>query len=319
MARAGLARLTSVRPRGPHAVPDAPDRPRARQPGRPRRPADVFGWYRGAGPARAVPPAARSSRSGPVAAPASTRTGSTSSASALPGRGTELGIPAPGPPLLFAGAADAFEHLPAFSGSRGTTSGPPRSTRRVHVWQVGRSSAANRRRRRPRRRGGDVRADRAGRRAPGRPAGRAGRLAADGARGRRDQRAAPRLCARRRGRAPPGCLERGSAALAAWRTPGPGLARGRNRARRDDDRRRRSGLASAVAVAVVAKTTSLPVGPILSHSLLTSLGLAIGVGAWIVATVAIASRSGSRSADAPVAFGRSMSPRWAPWSRSFSR
>ena len=43
----------------------------------------------------------------------------------------------------------------------------------------------------------------------------------------------------------------------------------------------------ALTVAVLARATSLPAGALLDHSLVTTLGLAIGLGAWIVATVAI--------------------------------
>jgi ABC-type antimicrobial peptide transport system permease subunit len=43
----------------------------------------------------------------------------------------------------------------------------------------------------------------------------------------------------------------------------------------------------ALAIVILAKAASLSAGPLLDHSLATSLGAAIGAGAWVVATVAI--------------------------------
>ena len=58
---------------------------------------------------------------------------------------------------------------------------------------------------------------------------------------------------------------------------------------------------------------------VLDHSLVTSLGLAIAVGAWSSRRSRSSSRSARRSGSASAASGRSTSPLSAPSSRSFSR
>ena len=122
---------------GPDAVPDAPDRPRAREP---RRRSTTCAPLSAS--SRALAPACRPARCevvqvGGGGARGSTRPGSTSFASVRPARGTALGVPGSGPPFLFAGSAAAFEHLPAFLGiSRNHLWNAPLDPRSVHVWQV---------------------------------------------------------------------------------------------------------------------------------------------------------------------------------------
>jgi ABC-type antimicrobial peptide transport system permease subunit len=203
-----------------------------------------------------------------------------------------LGVPSEGPPFLMAASAAAFEHLPAFDGiSRNHLWTAPLDPSKVHVWQVSRiladESAAQTLLAAA---GGDTYA----------------LTGADAAlqSAQRDGRVSSQRMVLVGGEI--SALLLGFALVAAV-----GLRRGVwNEARRLSQRGARRGqvwLAVAtevgamtvagvvlgvalgvIAVAIVAEITSLPAGPIIDHSLVTSLGIAIAVGAWIVATVAIA-------------------------------
>jgi ABC-type antimicrobial peptide transport system permease subunit len=196
-----------------------------------------------------------------------------------------------GTPFLFAGSAEAFEHLPAFQGiSRiylWTATLDPKS---VHVWQVGKILA-------------DESAAQALLAAASDSFDLAGPdTALEGA--QQDGHIASQRMVLVGGEI--SALLLGFALVAAV-----GLRRGVwNEARRLTQRGARRGqvwvavatevgamtvagvvlglLVGAVAIVVIAGTTSLPATPLLRHSLVTPLGLAIAAGAWLVATVAIA-------------------------------
>jgi len=204
----------------------------------------------------------------------------------------KLGLVTFGAPLLLADSAAAFERLPAFQGiSRNHTWAAPLDPARIHVWQVSRILAAE--------------------------SAAQARLAAAGGdtytltgadaalqNAQRDGRVASQRMVLVGGEI--SALLLGFALVAAV-----GLRRGVwNEARRLTQRGARRGqvwlavatevgamtisgvvagvLIGIVGVAIIGEASSLPVGPLLEHSVLTSLGLAIAVGAWVVATAAIA-------------------------------
>jgi hypothetical protein len=195
-----------------------------------------------------------------------------------------------GPPLLFAGAANAFERLPAFQGiSRNYLWTAPLDPKSVHVWRVADILAAESAAQGVLAAGGETFAL-AGPDAALQAAQRDGRVASQ-----RMVLVGGEISA----------LLLGFALVAAV-----GLRRGVwNESRRLGQRGARRGQVwlavatevgaitlagvvcglalGAIAVAALARVASLPAGALLDHSLATTAGLGIGCGAWIVATVAI--------------------------------
>jgi hypothetical protein len=206
--------------------------------------------------------------------------------------GASAAFPASGAPLLVTRSAAAFEQLPAFQGiSRLHLWSAPLDPRSVHVWQLSRILA-------------------------GESAAQAQLAAAGGDTYSLTGADAALQSAQRDGRVASqrmvlvggeiSALLLGFALVAAV-----GLRRGVwNEARRLSQRGARRGqvwlavttevgamtvtgvvaglLIGTLAVALVGGILSLPVGPLLDHSVLTTLGLAIALGAWLISTTAIA-------------------------------